>query len=351
MRAKGGGFGGSGGKSKTGGGTIKIVKSKSRETKAIDDKLLVLRSALFNINGTDKDVTQSIGAAFMKYQRNGLDLTIHFQTSLSYNEMEKAFEMCKKNMEERYDASGYGWDDTDKRNEMNEKGKRYLIVRNHQGDFLGFVHFRFTVTGEVIDIMAGETCLLISDIHLENSIQRRGIGKHLITILELIARKEQMSRISISVQDHDDVTLNWLTKVKGYSPDVTMGLIGFDASTEGFDVYSKTFQVIIAPKPLQQSEPSLDNIVKSLASISVKTNNENINNDSNILDKQDSSKIQDDHTEDEETGCIDEKDLIEQLKSLFYEKNGREANEEEIKQWMETINESNSDITHESNEE
>ena len=65
---------------------------------------------------------------------------------------------------------------------------------------LGFVHFRFTVQGEVIDAMSGETQVYVYDIHIEEEFQRKGLGKHLLIILELIARKEKMSFLSIPIQ-------------------------------------------------------------------------------------------------------------------------------------------------------
>jgi len=79
---------------------------------------------------TDKDVTQGVAPAFMKYDRNGLSLSIEFSTRLTRKESEWAFDKVKENMEERYDASGYGWDDDDKRKELSEEGTRFLLGIN-----------------------------------------------------------------------------------------------------------------------------------------------------------------------------------------------------------------------------
>lgn len=49
-------------------------------------------------------------------------------------------------------------------------------------------YFRFTIQGEVMDIMVGEASLYVWDIQLEESVQRKGLGKHLLVLLELIAR-------------------------------------------------------------------------------------------------------------------------------------------------------------------
>ena len=157
----GGGTAKGGGKSRSGGGSVAITTTKKRETVAINDSLLVLRSALFTPSGADKNVIQGIAPAFLKYDRNDLAVDIEFQCKLSSSETNFCLDTIKRHMEERYDDSGYGWDDEDKRMEPDEDGKRFLIVRERvveneestsrkpvKGNILGFVHFRFTVQGK-----------------------------------------------------------------------------------------------------------------------------------------------------------------------------------------------------------
>lgn len=57
----------------------------------------------------DKDVTKDV-AAFMKYDRAGLDLTIEFCTALTPAALGKwALELTKANMQKKYDDSKYAW--------------------------------------------------------------------------------------------------------------------------------------------------------------------------------------------------------------------------------------------------
>jgi hypothetical protein len=56
-------------------------------------------------------------------------VSIEFATVLTKAEASWALSTTKKNMEERYDASGYGRDDDDKIKELTEKGARFLLVR------------------------------------------------------------------------------------------------------------------------------------------------------------------------------------------------------------------------------
>jgi hypothetical protein len=133
-----------------------ISKSKERETKSINENIIALRSAIFNENGTDKNVCEGISSSLMKYERNGIDVSIEFSSKLILKETDWAFDLVKENMEDVYDNSGYGWDDDDKYRELTEKGTRFLCIRewpvddNEKGELVGFVHFRFTVQGIIL---------------------------------------------------------------------------------------------------------------------------------------------------------------------------------------------------------
>lgn len=156
----GGGTARGGGKTRSVGCDVKVVKTVARKTKAIEENVIRLRQAIFADNGKDKDVTQGIAPSFMKYNRNGLDCDIALKFKLSESELEWAFDLVKSTMEEKYDRSGYGWDDEDKEGELTEQGTRFLIVTERGWDTpIAFVHFRFTVQGEIIDEMIGGASL------------------------------------------------------------------------------------------------------------------------------------------------------------------------------------------------
>jgi GNAT superfamily N-acetyltransferase len=72
---------------------------------------------------------------------------------------------------------------------LTEDAARYLIVRDASGKIVAFAHFRFTLHGELADCMEGTPCLFVYDIHVDDSIKRKGVAKHLMVMLELIARK------------------------------------------------------------------------------------------------------------------------------------------------------------------
>ena len=69
-------------------------------TKELDEKVIHLRKAIFADNGKDKDVTVGIAPAFLKFDRNGLNVDINFSPRLTEEEKEWAFEIARDNMEE-----------------------------------------------------------------------------------------------------------------------------------------------------------------------------------------------------------------------------------------------------------
>ncbi|GAB5036196.1 n-alpha-acetyltransferase 40 [Nannochloropsis oceanica] len=309
MKGKGGkgGKAKGGGKSTAGGQTIEIKRSKDRLTASINESILTLRQALFDDLGQNKDVSVGIAAPFLKYDRKGLDVTIEFKSKLSKEEMTWAFDAVKETMEETYDNSGYGWDDEDKLAQLTEPEARFLVIREalfteekdentaqqeHEGEnkgkvleneketpshstgkkktysgrdkkgkkkgaLVGIVHFRFSVQGDFVDKMAGAPSLILWDIAILADARRKGLGKHCLLLLELIARKQAMHAICVPVQLSDQATLAWVTKGgKGYvaMEDEVKESLDFEAEEEGFEVYIKT---LLAPPPLAAVAPTL----------------------------------------------------------------------------------------------
>lgn len=356
----GGGTAKGGGKSRSGGGSSSVTKSKDLKTKALGNHVLTLRSALFTSTGQDKNVTEGIAPAFLNYNRNGINVSVSLKFKLTIEEEEWAFRLIKTNMEEIYEASGYGWDDNDKRRELNEPGGRYLFIYQQisnddgltftRGKVIGFAHFRFTVQGDVLEIMAGEPILFLWDIHLEENYQRKGIGRHILTLLELIARKQGMSMLALPIFNDDTDTLRWLSKSKGFSPDSSLALMGFDNEEEGFEVYAKVFQApskpsIVVPSSSSSTVKSSAKVdsspVKEISSIDVNPSDVDADTDTDVQAVATTSESEfqdeDDDTSPVDLNDVDESALVNQLKELFLTENKREATEEEVQQWIATF--------------
>eukprot|EP01045_Picozoa_sp_COSAG04_P017517 COSAG04_NODE_1554_length_6372_cov_3.084808_5_plen_417_part_00 len=135
-------------------------------------------------------------AAFAKYDRNGLDCEIEFQPagSLAAKTRDFILKLSKAHLAQAVEDSGYGWDDEDRQEELTEESARYLVVRRREDrQLLGFASFAFTVQGGIEDKMEGFPSLLINEINLVPEAQRKGLGRHLVMTLEMIARKQRMT--------------------------------------------------------------------------------------------------------------------------------------------------------------
>ena len=345
--------------------TVSTKKSRARATAAINDHIMTLRSAIFTATGKDKDVTEGIAPMFMKYDRAGLDLTISFTSKMKKEEIKWAFEQCKENMEEKYDRSGYGWDDDDKRREFTEEGTRFFIIRERSpeagvaGRIVGFAHFRFSVQGDIIDQMVGTPTLFLWDIHLDESVRRKGLGKHIMMLLELIARREKMHSVSIPVQMFDESTTAWIQNgMKGYSTELILrDVLAFDPDMEGFNVYSKSVGAkpkVVSPSP--SPEPAAISPVTVTTSVGTPEKSTTpvaqaspqsvfdicdpaadeldgaISSDESDVDSE-ADEAEEPIEEELDFSQLDLHDTIHGLKVLYREKHGEEPSDEIVEQW------------------
>uniref|UniRef100_A0A3P8TWX0 N-alpha-acetyltransferase 40 n=1 Tax=Amphiprion percula TaxID=161767 RepID=A0A3P8TWX0_AMPPE len=136
--------------------------------------------------------------AFKKYDRNGLNLQIECKrvTSLNPLSVEWAFELTRANMQTLYEQSEWGWKEREKREEMNDERAWYLLARDSDSAPVAFSHFRF-------DVECGEEVLYCYEVQLESRVRRKGLGKFLIQILQLIANSTQMKKVMLTVFKHN----------------------------------------------------------------------------------------------------------------------------------------------------
>jgi len=175
------------------------VKSKTIKNKT-KEHVLTLRQAIFNVNGQDKDVTQNF-TPFLAFKRNGLDLSVEFAVRPTTKMRNRLFKICKDNMEDTDD----GWDDAEKRSELDQKPNRFLLIREQAAEgakanpVIGYCNFRFSMQGELLDEMIGMPTLFVYDLQIASKIQHKGVGLHIMNLLQLIARKECMTFVSMLV--------------------------------------------------------------------------------------------------------------------------------------------------------
>ena len=176
LKCKGSAKGGGGSKSRKGGGSTSVTKQRKMQTEA--DKIMTLRSCIFDDAGKDRDVTLDF-KPFLAFKRNGLDVTIEFFVGKKVPEDDKtwAFDLVKKHSEEAYDASGYGWDDADKYDELFGKCARLLIVRDEVTKTSGLCSLLLFSPGRIRAAKRGHACTSSVQFVYRGEVPSEGAGE------------------------------------------------------------------------------------------------------------------------------------------------------------------------------
>ncbi|KAF1572764.1 UNVERIFIED_CONTAM: N-alpha-acetyltransferase 40, partial [Eudyptes pachyrhynchus] len=168
---------------------------------------------------------------FKKYDRNGLNVAIECKrvTGLEPATLEWAFDLTKANMQTLYEQSEWGWKEREKREELRDDRAWYLIAREPGAGPVAFSHFRF-------DVECGDEVLYCYEVQLESRVRRRGLGKFLLQILQLVANSTQMKKVMLTVFKHNHGAYQFFREalqfeVDAASPSVS-GCCGDDSSYE-----------------------------------------------------------------------------------------------------------------------
>ncbi|KAL4196063.1 hypothetical protein AMTRI_Chr04g244160 [Amborella trichopoda] len=195
---------------------------------------------------------------FRVYDRNGLSVYLESGRGERLLPPVKHYiqNLLKVNMEGPY---GLEWpvEEKIKRREMVAPEARYIFVHekpgkrpitlrdgekeapiwNGDGDpIVGFVHYRFVVEEEM-------PVLYVFELQLEPSIQGRSLGKFLMQLIELIARKNQMGAVMLTVQKSNLSAMNFYRNkmrfsISSTSPSSVDPLMGAEKS---YEILCKTF--------------------------------------------------------------------------------------------------------------
>lgn len=191
--------------------TNKDKKMKRKEAlekkKAVDE---AIRSA-----SAQKDHLASF-RPFSQYERNGLSVYLESGSGDQLSSPMKQYiqKLLKVNMEGPF---GPEWptEEKVKRREMVAPEAQYIFVHDTpktspasthwagDGDpVVGFVHYRFVVEEEI-------PVIYVYELQLEPSVQGKGLGKFLMQLIELIARKNHMGAVVLTVQKTNVLAMNF----------------------------------------------------------------------------------------------------------------------------------------------
>jgi ribosomal protein S18 acetylase RimI-like enzyme len=230
---------------KTGTMTKRQLRKKAISERSVLNRILTER--LKRVQYSDERCTEVRNVltefgAFCNIKRNGLNLSLKF-FSRGINEKSDVptevsnfcFDLTQRNMKEMYIASDWGWNPLKKKREIEDGESRLLLVRdNDKGSFVGFMNFRF-------ERMSEDIVLYVYEIQLEQEITRIGLGKQLMILVELIARKWEVDKITLTVLNCNEIA------GKFYS------YLGYDVEDDSdrlatYTILTKNIRKLILPK-------------------------------------------------------------------------------------------------------
>jgi len=155
--------------------------------------------------------------SFKKFERNGLDLVLEAKRagSLDTGTKDWIFDLTERNMKEMYTKSEMGWNAEAKRKELTEDAAWLLIARERETEVpVAFSHFRFTLDNE-------DPVLYCYDLQLEECVSRKGLGKFIMKVLELVMIKNDLLKIMLIVFKHSEIGKSFFKDVLKYEIDET----------------------------------------------------------------------------------------------------------------------------------
>nr|CAD1826200.1 unnamed protein product [Ananas comosus var. bracteatus] len=207
---------------------------------------------------------------FCQYNRNGLSVYLESGSGDQLSSLIKKYiqNLLKANMEGLY-GSEWPMEEKVKRREMVAPEARYIFVREFPnstsgekslktdekagGDRLaGFVHYRFIVEEDV-------PVVYVYELQLESCAQGKGLGKFLMQLIELIARKNQVGAVMLTVQKTNVAAMNFYMNklryvISSISPSRVDPLIGAEKS---YEILCKAFDTEAKIRLEESNETSL----------------------------------------------------------------------------------------------
>jgi len=180
------------------------AKEKKAERKAMEAKM---NAGLANVklaNSQDDPLSQL--PSFTKYNKNGLNLTLETIRSPEADQKTKewAYKLLEDNMSPVYEET-YGknpefpeerFNGKEKKEELLHDNAWLLIARTEEGTPVAFAHFRY-------DMDYDDEVLYCYELQLEKKYRRKGLGRFIMKLLELLMIKADMLKIMATIFKKD----------------------------------------------------------------------------------------------------------------------------------------------------
>ncbi|XP_013110459.1 N-alpha-acetyltransferase 40 [Stomoxys calcitrans] len=103
-----------------------------------------------------------------------------------------AFKLAERNVSPFYKQLSMGWQPKVKQNDLNKGWARYLVAVDKNKMPVAYSMFRF-------DMDYGQPVLYCYEMQIEPSVQRQGLGKHMMSALEECAKYWKMDKVVLTV--------------------------------------------------------------------------------------------------------------------------------------------------------
>mgnify|MGYP002631032745 CR=1 FL=1 len=148
-------------------------------------------------------------------------------------------------MEAAYNTA-WGWDDGAKRRELTDDAARFVLVRPKVAadadasapppPIAAYAHYRWEMEAD------GRPCLYVWEVQVADSCRRAGVGRFLMQLLELAARRAGVDAVTLTVMDCNTAALSLYASL-GFSTDPGSP----DAEVDGGPGYSILTKTLPAP--------------------------------------------------------------------------------------------------------
>jgi ribosomal protein S18 acetylase RimI-like enzyme len=246
------------------------AKDKKAARKAAAVRALAAQALVKTLKATP-DLLEPF-PAFRTFSRNGLSLNIEYLSAETAPAEFKAwaFDLTKRNVQGFYEGCpGWGWNDAKKRRELEDPDARFLVatvaadaptpaettaeatktagndkstvVQMNPGERVGFVHLRFEMEGD-------EAVLYVYEIHVDTGAQGRGLGRFMMQVAELFARKAGLARVMLTVFTANEAARRLYAGL-GYVQDKGSPGVVEPEGDHGYDILTK--RLPLPPKPAE----------------------------------------------------------------------------------------------------
>ncbi|KAI4267325.1 MAG: hypothetical protein L6R38_008302 [Xanthoria sp. 2 TBL-2021] len=139
--------------------------------------------------------------------------SISFESSSTITavDFEACFDLIASSSANAYATSSIGWSPVNKRKEMKLPDLRYLLLKDATKQIHGFLSSMLTYED-------GREVVYCYELHLSPAVQRQGLGKHLMSLMETIGMNAEVEKSMLTVFVENDTALKFYGGL-GYSKD------------------------------------------------------------------------------------------------------------------------------------